>query len=129
MGPEHEDIPPVVDENPDGGSSPTNDERTWALMAHLSYFLTFIIGVSCVAPLVIWLVKKEESKFVEEEAREALNFQLSVFLVSLALGVTICLLPAIIVVIIGAIVYAIQAATEVNKGNSYRYPHTFRLIK
>ena len=106
----------------------SSDDRTWGMLAHLSYFLTFIIGVSCVAPLVIWIFKRETSDFIEDQAKEALNFQLSAFIVSLVLLVTVCGSPLAIVVLIMSIVYSIQAGMAANRGERYRYPYTFRMI-
>jgi uncharacterized Tic20 family protein len=113
-------------------STETSDERTWALAAHLSFLLTYAgvgLGLSWIAPLVIWLVKKEESSFIEDQAKEALNFQLSVWIVCVVCGVTCILAPLALVVVIGATVYCVIAAMEANKGQLYRYPYTFRLIK
>ena len=101
----------------------TSDEKLWALLAHLSYFVVGIIG-----PLVIMLVKKEESTFIEDQAKEALNFQLSVMIASLVCGVTCVLAPLAIVIAIGGIVYSVIAAMESNKGKKYRYPYTFRMV-
>ena len=99
----------------------SSDERLWATLAHLSIAVAAVVG-----PLVIWLVKKDESPFVADQAKEALNFQLSVFIASLVLLITI-VGPA--VVGICGLVYAILAGMEANKGVNYRYPYTLRLIK
>ncbi|MBC8352372.1 MAG: DUF4870 domain-containing protein [Planctomycetes bacterium] len=98
------------------------------MLAHLSYFLTFVIGVSCIAPLVIWIIKKDESEFIEEQAKEALNFQLSALIVSLVLVATVCASPLLLVVLIMSIVYSIQAGMAANRGERFRYPYTFRMI-
>jgi uncharacterized Tic20 family protein len=98
----------------------SNDDRTFALLAHLSYFVLAIFG-----PLILMLVKKD-SPFVEDQAKEALNFHLAVVIVAVVSSVT-CIGPFIVA--IGAIVYAIIAALEANKGVAYRYPYTIRLIK
>jgi uncharacterized Tic20 family protein len=99
----------------------SSDEKILALFAHLS----LVIGLGIIVPLIIWLVKREESSFLDDQGKEALNFQLSVLLASLVLSVT-CIGP--LVVAIGGIVYAIIAAIESNKGVRYRYPYTFRMI-
>ena len=108
---------------------PTQDERTWAMLAHLSPLVASLIGLPFVGPLVVWLMKKDESPFVGDQAREALNFQIAVLiaiLICTATCVGVILLP---IVGIGAIVYEILAAVEANKGVYYRYPYTLRLIK
>ncbi len=119
-----EKVPPVTSTELEASS----DDRTWGMLAHLSYFLTFVIGVSCVAPLVIWIIKKDTSEFIEDQAKEALNFQLSAFIVSLLLAVTVCGIPLVIVVLIMSIVYSIQGGMAANRGERYRYPYTFRMI-
>ncbi len=119
-----EKVPPVKSSELDV----TSDEKTWGMLAHLSYFLTFVIGVSCIAPLVIWIIKKDESEFIEEQAKEALNFQLSALIVSLVLVATVCASPLLLVVLIMSIVYSIQAGMAANRGERFRYPYTFRMI-
>ncbi|MFP5219376.1 MAG: DUF4870 domain-containing protein [Actinomycetes bacterium] len=104
----------------------SGDETTWALLAHLSYFVLGLIG-----PLVIYLVKKDTSPFVRQHAAEALNFHItltiavfvSVFLMVVLIG--FLLLP---LVLIAGAVYAVLAAIAANKGQPYRYPLTLRLV-
>lgn len=112
---------------------PTEDERTWALIAHLSGLIASMLGgLSFLGPLIVWLIKKDQSPFVADQAKEALNFQIAVFIALLisALSIFICvgfiLLP---LVGIGALVFSIIAALEANKGVYYRYPYTIRLIQ
>ena len=112
--------PPVPAEP---GMTITEDDKTWALLAHLS-----ILVVSVIGPLVIWLIKKDNAPFVEDQAKEALNFQLSVLLVVLVSGATCVLSPLAVVAAVGGTVYAIIAAVEAYKGTLYRYPYTFRMI-
>jgi len=98
----------------------TDDERMWGLFAHLSPLIVGFFG-----PLIIWLIKKEESYFIGTEAKEALNFQLAIMLATLVCIplMFICIGFFIAIVVgIGGMVYAILAAIEVNKGNHYSYP-------
>ena len=76
-------------------------------------------------PLIVYLIKKDQSPFVADQAKEALNFQISVLIVAI-ISVVTCVGP--IVVVIGGLVYAIIAAMAANNGEYYRYPYTFRLI-
>ncbi len=99
----------------------SSDERLWATLAHLA-----IVAVAINGPLVIWLVKKEESTFVADQAKEALNFQITVLIVAIVLIVTF--IGPMIIGICG-IVYGILAGMEANKGVYYRYPYTLRLVK
>src|SRR5262245_17507369 len=119
---------------PKPSGDPTADDRQWALIAHLSGLIASALGgLSFLGPLIVWLIKKDQSAFVSDQAKEALNFQIAVtiaLLVSIVIGALTCvgflLLP---VVGIGSLVFAIIAAIESNKGVAYRYPYTIRLIK
>lgn len=107
--------------------TPTSDEKNLALLAHI---LTLIAGF--VAPLVIYLVKKEESEYVRRHAVESLNFQISVFIYAICcipLIFIIIGIPLIILVGFGALILAIIATVKAAEGKDYRYPLTIRLIK
>jgi uncharacterized protein len=102
---------------------PTQDDRLWAMLAHLSGIVTGFIG-----PLVIWLVKKDQSPFVGDQAREALNFQIAAMIVMLACGITVIGILLIPIIGLAALVFSILAGVEANKGVYYRYPYSIRLI-
>jgi len=119
---------------PLSGAPPTQDERTWGMIAHLSAFAVFVfpLGGNILAPLVIWLTRRDTSAYVAMEAREALNFNISV-----ALGWIVCglLVFALIGIPLGAalflywLVMAIVAAVKASEGVGYRYPFSLRLVK
>jgi hypothetical protein len=119
---------------PVSGASPTQDERTWGMIAHLSAFAVFVfpLGGNILAPLIIWLTRRDTSAYVEMEAREALNFNISV-----ALGWIVCglLVFARIGIPLGALLFlywlvmAIVAAVKASEGVGYRYPFSLRLVK
>jgi uncharacterized protein len=112
--------------------------RQWALFAHLSAFAGLLIGLNFLGPLIIYLVKKNEDPFVADHAREALNFNLSVFLYLLVGGITavvltlvligILLFPVLFAIAIAWIVLTIVAAVKANGGEPYRYPATIRFV-
>ena len=108
------------------------DEKLWGMACHLSALSAFFIPMgSVLGPLVVWLIKKEEYCFVDEQGKEALNFQLSIFIYSLVLLVPsmfFLFLPLFLLFGIG-VVFTIVAAVAANEGRSYRYPFTMRLIK
>ncbi len=82
-------------------------------------------------PLLVWLIKKDQSPFVADQAKEALNFQIAVTIALLISAVSIFVCIGVIlvpVVFIGSIVFSIIAALEANKGVYYRYPYTVRFI-
>jgi uncharacterized protein len=109
--------------------APTKDEKMLAMLCHLSGILTGFVG-----PLVFWLIKKDESPFMNDQGKEALNFQITLFIIHAALivvsivscGIT---LPLSLVVWLGSIVLMVMAALKANEGVPYRYPATLRLVK
>jgi uncharacterized Tic20 family protein len=103
---------------------PTADDKTWAMLAHISP----IVGLGFIGPLIVWLIYKDKSPFVADQAKEALNFSLAVLIAVLVLCATCIGIIVAPVVSIGALVYGIIAAMEANKGVWYRYPYTFRMI-
>ncbi len=127
--------PPVPEASPvqaaPPGSMPSAESRNWAMAAHLSS-LVMVVGVpSLVGPLVVWLIKKDQDPFVDDQAKEALNFNLSVLIYAIVAGVSIFFLIGFVllpVVAVGWLVLTILAAMEASKGNAYRYPLTLRLI-
>ena len=82
------------------------------MLAHLSA----IIGLGFIGPLVVWLMYKDKSPFVADQAKEALNFSLAVLVTVLILCATCVGIIVAPVVSIGALVYGIMAAMEANKG-------------
>src|SRR5262245_64981382 len=111
----------------------TREERNWAMLSHL-LALTGYVGVpfgNIAAPLVIYLVKKDESPFVAEQSRESLNFQISVCIYWLISGVLVLILVGFLllaVVWVAGVVLTIIASLKNAKGEAYRYPLTIRLI-
>jgi uncharacterized Tic20 family protein len=126
----------MTDQLPEAaGTSLSQDERNWGMFAHLSALLGFVIPIpfsSIIGPLVIWLVKKDEMPFVDEQGKEALNFQ-----ITMAIGSVICI--ALFLVVIGVfllfllvifdLIMTIIATVEASKGTRYRYPFALRIIK
>jgi len=116
-----------------------NEERTWAMLGHLSAFTAFITGIGCVlGPLIVWLIKRDTMPFAGEQAKEALNFNISVIIAFAALWLfTILTLgigllfafPAGLALFVGWLVLTIMAAVKANAGEHYRYPFTLRLVK
>ena len=103
---------------------PTSDEKTLALLAHV---LTFIF--SLLAPLIIYLIKKDESTFVAYHARESLNFQITLIIVCFALFITV--IGIFLLWIVGIIwtILVIVATVRASEGKLYKYPLSIRLIK
>lgn len=128
----------------DAGGIPAQ-ERQMAMFAHLSALLGGIItagwagSIGCfVGPLVIWLVKKDTMPFVDDQGKEALNFNITVAIaffalfvlgiVTLGIGFAIAL-PLMLIIGIAWLVLTIIASIKANEGVAYRYPFALRLIK
>ena len=120
-------------------------QRQWAMFAHLSALLGGLLtaawggSLGCfIGPLVIWLVKKDTMPFVDDQAKEALNFNITVAIIFLVLflmtiftlGIGIIITgPLFFIVGIAWLVLTIVAAIKANDGVAYRYPLTLRLVK
>lgn len=109
-------------------------EKTWALFAHLSSFLGWV-GVplaNIIAPLVIWQIKKDEMPFAASQAKECLNFQISMTLyaiISAILSLIVIGIIGLFAILIVDIIFTIIAAIKANNGIAYRYPFTIRFIQ
>lgn len=111
----------------------SKDERMWGMFCHLIAFSGYLIPFgSVLGPLIIWLIKKDEMPFVNDQGKESLNFQLTMLI---AVIVSVILMFVIIgflllgVLIIYQIVVIIIASIKANEGVRYRYPYTIRFIK
>lgn len=124
-------FPPPIPANTQTGL--TEDEKTLGMLCHLLGILTGFIG-----PLILWLVKKDTSRYIDYHGREALNFQITLFIVLFTLTILtmflmiifigILLIPVIIMIPILALIVEIIAAVAAQKGEFYRYPCCIRLI-
>lgn len=121
--------------------------RTWAMLCHVSALvglfgngLGFIVG-----PLIVWLIKKNDHPFIDDQGREALNFQITVFIlaavaalllvllvVTMAEGTSIGLILAIAVALsvlaVADVVLTVIASVKANGGERYRYPFAIRFL-
>jgi len=125
--------PPGVGANPPPQLSP-HDARTWATVAHLAGFLmyTAIPFASILGPLVVWLLKRDQSPYVDDQGKEAVNFQISMALYALLIVPTVCIIIGYVLLPVLALVHVIlmvMAALKANQGENYRYPLTLRFVK
>ena len=103
---------------------PNSDDHLWIVFSHVS----ILLGVGIVLPLVIYLVKKDDSPVVAGHAKEALNFHISILIYSAVCVATCVGAPLAIGVGIFGIVFAIIAAMKYADPVPYRYPLTLRLV-
>ena len=112
---------------------PSSEARQWALIAHVSALLGFVLPFgNLIGPLIVWQLKKDMDPFVDDQGKEALNFQITVTLMLVVCVLLMLVLIGILlawVVGIAALVLVIIAAIKSNEGTAYRYPFCWRLIK
>ena len=83
--------------------------------------------VGIIAPLVLWIMKREKSAYLDAVGKEVLNFQINVG-IAVFIGLMLCIVPGIIVSVAG-LVMVIIAAVKTQNGEFYRFPWIIRLIK
>ena len=121
-----------IDPTASSASGISADERQWAMFAHLSALVGFIIPFgNLLGPLIIWLMKKETMPFVDQQGKEALNFQITVtiaMMISAILIIVVIGFVLMFVIGLAALILTIMAGIKANEGVAYRYPFTLRLI-
>jgi uncharacterized Tic20 family protein len=106
---------------------PNSNDKLFVVLCHLSVFL----GVGLILPLIVYLVKKDESEFVAFHAKESLNFHLSVLIYGIVCAILVfVVIGAFLLMILGVavVVLAVIAAVKSSAGEHYRYPLTIRFI-
>ena len=137
--------PPPYSQPAASTSGLSAEERQWAMFAHLSALAGGLLtagwaaSLGCfIGPLVIWMVKKDTMPFVDDQGKEAQNYNITVGIAFLALTLLtvmtlgiglIIAIPAWIVIGLAWLVLTIIAGIKANEGVAYRYPFTIRLIK
>jgi uncharacterized protein len=136
---------PAEPPHPSGLSS---EIRNWGIAAHLGGLLAGVLSAASLgflAPLIVWLVKREDHPFLDHHGKEALNFQLTVLIavvaslalaipaviigvLTLGIGLILMALAALAAVVLW-IVLPIQASLAASRGEGYRYPLTLRLVR
>lgn len=128
---EVEEEAPTVDV---GAGSPheSADAQTWALVAHLGPLALLLFGVSMpfafLVPLIVLHTAGKDDAVITHHAKEALNFQLNVAILSVVFTITCVLIPLLIPLWLGDLVLCVIASIEVTKGKDYRYPLIYRVV-
>lgn len=106
---------------------PTSEERTMGMLIYLLSFFTTIIG-----PLIIWLLKKDESEFINYHGKEYFNFFISYTIYGLISGfLAVILIGLVMIPILGLmyLIFTLIALFKAYQGEYYRIPLIFRVIK
>jgi uncharacterized Tic20 family protein len=112
-------------------TAPTSEERTWALASHVGALVAAWFAMGFLCPLIIMLVKGNESPFVRRHAVESLNFQISLLIYLVISAVlTILLIGFVMLIALGifALVVIIQATMAASNGQEFKYPLTIRMV-
>ncbi|NLE57691.1 MAG: DUF4870 domain-containing protein [Planctomycetes bacterium] len=110
--------------SPPGASS--SDDRTMAMLCHLAGLVGFL------GPLIVWLIKKDQSPLVNDQGKESLNFQITILIALVISGVLMIVFIGFLLfplVWLADLILIIVAAVKANSGVVYRYPFALRLIK
>lgn len=105
----------------------TQDEKNMALLAHLLTFVTAFL-----APLIIWLMKKDQSSYIDHHAKEALNFQISLYIYGIVSSILVVILIGIVLLFalgVFAFIVILIATIKAAQGEYYRYPLCIRFLK
>jgi uncharacterized Tic20 family protein len=90
-----------------------------------------LVGFSLIGPLIVWLVKKDESAFINAQGRELLNFQLS-FLIYAIVCIPLCFvligIPLLIIVGLASFILTIIGLVKATEGKIYRFPATIKML-
>ena len=106
---------------------PSSDEKTMAILSHILALISSFIG-----PLIIYLIKKDESAYVAEHAKESLNFQITMFILYIISCILMIILIGFLLIWllgIANLVLIIIATIKASENKMYRYPVNFRIIK
>ena len=112
----------------------TPDERTWGMLCHLSSLIAIALGgMTFLGPLICWLIKKDTSKWIDEQGKSALNFQLNVLIYALIAGVVAFVtcgigIPLLIVVGLYGMLMPVVGAVKANNGERWEYPGVIKFF-
>lgn len=120
---------PVTPEQPEL----SKDAKQWAMLTHLAAFAAFLIPFgNIIGPLLVWQLKKDLGPFVEQNGKEAVNFQITIAIIGLVCTMLMfALVGFLLLPVLGLywLILTIMAGVKANDGVAYRYPLTIRFIK
>jgi hypothetical protein len=110
----------------------SSEDRTWGIIVHAAAFVGFVIPFgNILGPLVVWTIKKDESRFVDDNGKQALNFQITWTIILIIVGLTLLIgIGAILLPIVGLVwlIFVILAIIRASNDQVYDYPLTIDLI-
>ena len=120
--------------NPAPGAAPTENERTWGMLAHLSALAGLVVPMIGIVlgPLAVWLARRDQSAFVTAHAKEALNFNITVLLAAVMCMLLMLVFIGILLgtaLFVAWLVMTLVAAIRASEGAIYTYPFALRFVK
>ena len=119
---------------------PNQETRKWAMLCHLGGLASLVPfpTANILLPLVIWMVKRDSDPYIDEQGREAVNFQITMFLYGVLVGIAVYLLKIILIgyllvwlpllVMIAQLGGSIVGAIRAHDGEKFRYPLILRFL-
>lgn len=110
------------------------EDRKWGMITHLAAFLAILLPIGiALGPLIVWLMKKDDSKFLYTQGTNAINFQLTILIVTfvimiLSVKIRSLMIVALLIGVVG-LVFAAIAAIQAKKHITFHYPFSLKLIK
>lgn len=113
--------------------APGKEARNWAMICHLAALSGYLIPFgNILGPLIIWVLKKDDDPFINDQGKEVLNFQLTMTMVLFFCAILIFILIGILLIAalgIAILIMTVVGAINANEGRYYRYPMTIRFFK
>ncbi len=112
----------------------TPEDRKWGMVIHLAALIGLLLPLGLVlGPLLVWMLKRNDSPFLDEQGKKAVNFQLTILIAAFVLALLSAIIKPLIAIAfvlgIAGLVFAILAGVNVSRGKAYRYPFSLNLIK
>lgn len=110
-----------------------SEDRTWGILVHASGYVGLVMPIvgNTIVPLIIWLIKKEESEFVDANGKNAVNFQISWSIYLILAGFSVVILIGFVLLPLVALGwFVLTAVASINTSNDqvYTYPLTIRFV-
>lgn len=119
--------------NPQIPGQLTADEKNWAMACHLSAFSAYI-GIPfghILGPLLVWMLKRDTSEYINEAGKKALNFNLAMTIYLIVAGLLCFVLigiPIVVALVIAQVILTIIASVKTSNGEVYEYPMTIKFL-
>ncbi len=108
------------------------EEKTWGMLAHIAALVGYIIPLgNIIGPLLVWMLKKEESAFVDFHGKESINFQITMTIYVVAALILMLLVVGVVLIVavfLFDLVMIVVAAIKAANGEKFRYPLSIRFI-